>query len=475
MIVLPDSSRTVDKTNRAVFIQTDTIVALSTPPGRGGIGVIRLSGPEALCILRALVGSDSFEPSPNLLSLKTLIDPKNSQTLDEALVCFFKAPHSFTGEDVVELHCHGSPVLLRTIIDLTLSLDARLAGPGEFSLRAVSNGRMQLTEAEAIRDLIDAHTEAAVHQATRQLKGEISKIIQPAKEDLLKIIVRLESSLEFVEDDLPALEHDRILESLRGLTADLSRLARTFRSGRLLRDGIKVAVVGRPNVGKSSLFNSLLGHERAIVTDIPGTTRDTLTEWIDISGFPVLLTDTAGIRASTDAIESIGVDRARREAADADLLIVVVDGSEPLGNGDQIVLSEARNARHIVALNKCDLANFSEVSFQNGHDRNGSKIVSVSAKSRAGLESLRAAVLEPFANGNGESQGLLITNARHHDLLQRSVDAIESSLSLLQAQASEELVLVGLHNALRSLGEITGETTADEILGRIFSTFCIGK
>ena len=347
MIVLPDSSRTVDKTNRAVFIQTDTIVALSTPPGRGGIGVIRLSGPEALRILHTLVGSDSFEPSPNLLSLKTLIDPQNSQTLDESLVCFFKAPHSFTGEDIVELHCHGSPVLLRTIIDVTLSLDARLAGPGEFSLRAVSNGRMQLTEAEAIRDLIDAHTEAAVHQATRQLKGEISKIIQPAKEDLLKIIVRLESSLEFVEDDLPALEHDKILESLRGLTADLSRLARTFRSGRLLRDGIKVAVVGRPNVGKSSLFNSLLGLERAIVTDIPGTTRDTLTEWIDISGFPVLLTDTAGIRASTDAIESIGVDRARREAADADLLIVVIDGSEPLGDGDQIVLAEARDARTI--------------------------------------------------------------------------------------------------------------------------------
>jgi len=452
-----------------VFAQTDTIVALSTPPGRGGIGVIRLSGPDALRILRTLVASDSFKPSPNVLSLKTLIDPKSSETLDEALVCFFKAPHSFTGEDVIELHCHGSPVLLRTIIDITLSLDARLAAPGEFSLRAVSNGRMQLTEAEAIRDLIDAHTEAAVHQATRQLKGEISRIIQPAKEDLLKIIVRLESSLEFVEDDLPALEHDKILDSLRGLTADLSRLARTFRSGRLLRDGIKVALVGRPNVGKSSLFNSLLGHERAIVTEIPGTTRDTLTEWIDISGVPVRLTDTAGIRASTDAIESLGVDRARREAADADLLIVVIDGSEPLGDGDQVVLSEARDARHIVALNKCDLAKFSEVGAQNGRDRNGSKIISV------GLETLRAAVLEPFKNGNGESQGLLITNARHHDLLQRSVEAIGSSLSLLQADASEELVLVGLHNALRGLGEITGETTTDEILGRIFSTFCIGK
>ena len=458
-----------------MFAQTDTIVALSTPPGRGGIGVIRLSGPDALRILRTLVGSDSFKPSPNVLSLKTLIDPKSSETLDEGLVCFFKAPHSFTGEDVVELHCHGSPVLLRTIIDITLSLNARLAAPGEFSLRAVSNGRMQLTEAEAIRDLIDAHTDAAVRQATRQLRGEVSRIIQPAKADLLKIIVRLESSLEFVEDDLPALEHDKILASLRELTADLSRLARTFRSGRLLRDGIKVALVGQPNVGKSSLFNGLLGHDRAIVTDIPGTTRDTLTEWIDISGVPVLLTDTAGIRASTDAIEAIGVDRARREAADADLLIVVIDGSELLSDGDRMVLSETRDARHIIALNKCDLPTFSTASFQNRDNRNRSKVVSVSAKSQAGLESLRGAVLEPFANGSRERQGLLITNARHHDLLQRSVEAIESSLSLLWARASEELVLVGLHNALRSLGEITGDTTADEILGQIFSTFCIGK
>jgi len=458
-----------------VVTQTDTIVALSTPPGRGGIGVIRLSGPDALGILRNLVGLDSFKPQPNLLSLKNLRDPKSGDTLDEALVCFFQAHHSFTGEDVVELHCHGSPVLLRTIIDITLSLDARLAEPGEFSLRAVSNGRMQLTEAEAIRDLIDAHTEAAVVQATRQLRGEISRTIQPAKEDLLNIIVRLESSLEFVEDDLPALECEKILDSLHALKADLAQLAHTFRSGRLLRDGIKVAFVGRPNVGKSSLFNALLGRDRAIVTDIPGTTRDTLTEWIDINGAPVLLLDTAGIRASIDAIESIGVDRARREAADADLLIVVVDGSEPLSDEDRIVLTEGRDARHIVALNKCDLPGFSTASFQSGGNTNGSTVVSVSAKSQAGLESLRAAVLEPFANRNGESQGLLITNARHHDLLRRSVDAIESSLTMLQARASEELVLVGLHNALRSLGEITGETTTDDILGRIFSTFCIGK
>jgi tRNA modification GTPase len=308
-----------------VAVPIDTIVALSTPPGRSGIGVIRVSGVESLSLLRTLIGADSYQPAPNVLSLKSLIDPDTAEALDEALVCFFKAPHSFTGEDVVEFHCHGSPILLRTIIDLTLKLGARLADPGEFSLRAVTNGRLRLTEAEAIRDVIDAQTDTALRQATRQLKGEISNRLQPVKEQLLEIIVRLESSIEFVEDDLPPLASQEISKSLQKLLDDLSRLRSTFSSGRLLRDGIRVALVGRPNVGKSSLFNSLIGHGRAIVTSIAGTTRDTLTEEIGVQGVPVVLIDTAGIRRSNDEIELIGVERARREAADADLLIVVID------------------------------------------------------------------------------------------------------------------------------------------------------
>ena len=458
-------------------VQTDTIVALSTPPGRSGVGVIRISGPDSLQVLRTLVSAESYNPTPNLLKLKSLIDPNSAETLDEALVCFFKAPHSFSGEDVVELHCHGSPVLLRTIIDLVLKLGARLADPGEFSLRAVANGRLKLTEAEAIRDIIDAQTDAALRQATRQLKGEISNRLRPAKEDLLEIIVRLESSLEFVEDDLPAIQYQAIIDSLRGLEQDLSRLQNTFAAGKLVRDGIRVAFVGRPNVGKSSLFNSLVGHGRAIVTGIPGTTRDTLTEPIGVSGVPVQLTDTAGIRGSTDEIESIGVERARREAADADLLIVVVDGSEYPRDEDQLVLAEVSDVRHIVALNKSDLPTFSPATFDEriAAHPNCSAVVSVSAKSGAGLECLRAAILEPFADGNAHSEGLLITNARHHDLLVRSMKGIASSMHLLQERASEEIVLPGLHSALRFLGEITGETTTEEILGQIFSTFCIGK
>jgi tRNA modification GTPase len=410
------------------------------------------------------------------MTLKTLVDPKSGgEPLDEALVCFFQAPHSFTGEDVVELHCHGAPVLLRRIIDIALTLNARVAEPGEFSLRAVSHGRMQLIQAEAIRDLIDSQTEAAARQATRQLKGETSSMIKPAKEILIKVIVRLESALEFVEDDLPLVEYDQLLETLRALKAKLSQLAATFGSGKLLRDGIKVALVGRPNVGKSSLFNSLLGHGRAIVTAVPGTTRDTLAEWIDIQGTPVLLIDTAGIRTATDTIESIGVERAKREAADADLLVVVLDGSEPLSDEDRGILSEARAVRYVLALNKCDLPTFSSLPIPNGANPAPNKIVSVSAKDETGLDSLRTAIIESFANGNRERPGLLITNARHYDLLRRAVSAIDASISSLESRASEELVIVGLHNALRSLGEITGETTTEEILGQIFATFCIGK
>ena len=457
-------------------VPTDTIVALSTPPGRSGIGVVRISGEHSLIMLRTLLRAGSYDPIPNMLSLKSLVDPTSGDILDEALVCFFKAPHSFTGEDVVELHCHGSPVLLRVVIDLILQLGARLADPGEFTLRAVTNGRLRLTEAEAIRDLIDAQTDTALRQATRQLKGELSNRLRPAKEKLLDIIVRLESSLEFVEDDLPALASQKISESLQNLEEDLARLRNTFSTGRLLRDGIRVALVGRPNVGKSSLFNSLVGHGRAIVTSIAGTTRDTLTEAIGLDGVPVVLIDTAGIRSSNDEIESIGVERARQEAADADLLIVVIDGSEPLHDEDRSVVREVSDVRHVVALNKSDLSTFSSTTFDGqGTGPNCSAVVSVSAKSEAGLATLRAAILSPFANGSARSEGVLITNARHHDLLVRSIEAIASSEQLLDERASEEMVLVGLHNALRYLGEITGETTTEEILGQIFSTFCIGK
>jgi tRNA modification GTPase len=368
-------------------------------------------------------------------------------------------------------------VLLRRILDTILRLDVRLANPGEFSLRAVMNGRLQLAQAEAIRDLIDAQTDAAAQQATRQLGGEISHRLQPAKDQLLRIIVRLESSLEFVEDDLPELEQKEIEFALAALRLDLRSLADTFVRGRLLHEGLKVAFVGRPNTGKSSLFNRLLGHERAIVTKVPGTTRDTISEPIGWDGIPITLIDTAGMRATTDQVESLGVERTRRAAADADLLVIVVDGAEPLTKEDQLVLDDASGKLHVIAVNKSDLPGFSSTSVtEQLADANVRALtIAVSALTEDGITQLRGAMLKPFVNGNGAAEGLMITNARHHDLLLRAIDAIDSSEARMRECASEEIILIGLHNALKFLGEITGETTTEEILGQIFSTFCIGK
>lgn len=448
----------------------DTIAALSTPPGRSGIGVIRLSGAQSLSIARRLIQDTQFTPTPNQVVLNSLRDLDSGEVLDRALITYFKAPHSFTGEDVIELSCHGSPVLLRQILDIILSLDVRPAAPGEFTLRALSNGRLNLSQAEAIRDLINAQTNAAARQAARQMNGELSNFLQPVKEALLAIIVPLESSLEFVEDDLPQIALDQLTAKLSGLISRVEKLAATFQSGRLLRDGLKVALVGRPNVGKSSVFNSLLVSDRAIVTDVPGTTRDTLSEVFNVQGIPVLLTDTAGVRSSADQIEALGVERTRRAIADADLLVVVLDNSQPLTLEDEEVLTEVSDSLHLVAYNKSDLPpaqrNVNVQPFNSIH---------VSAKTGAGLKDLCTAIIAPFANRDSHDTGLLITDARHYDLLRRTQSSLTTASESLAARLSEELVLVGLYDALRYLGEITGETTPEDVLSQIFTTFCIGK
>ncbi len=453
---------------------TDTILALSTPPGRSGIGVIRLSGVRSLEITRCLIRDQLFAPEPNHTTLKNLRDPETGEVLDQALVTYFKSPRSFTGEDVVELSCHGSPVLLRNIIDTLLVFDVRLAAPGEFTLRALANGRLNLSQAEAVRDLINAQTVVAVRQAARQLRGELSAYLQPIKDALLDIIVTLESRLEFVEDDLPEVASDELVTKFSGLVSRVETLATTFRTGKLLREGFKVTLAGRPNVGKSSLFNSLIAADRAIVTDLPGTTRDSLSELISIQGIPILLTDTAGVRVTMDKIENLGVERTRRAIADADLTIVVVDGASPLSEEDQEVLGEIQNLPHLIAFNKSDLDSFMPGRFRYYTDQLMGT-VNVSAQTGTGIDALRSAILKPFMGFDTDDPGLLITDARHYDLLQRTHAALWSSTALLRERSSEELVLVGLYDALHSLGQITGETTPDDILGQIFSTFCIGK
>jgi len=456
-----------------VLAAKDTIVALSTPPGRSGIGVIRLSGPESLPLARKLLDSPSFEPEPNRAVLRTIREPESRTELDHALITYFKAPYSYTGEDVVELSCHGSPPLLMRVIDILLASGARPAEAGEFTLRSVANKRLNLSQAEAVRDLIEARTRAAVRQAARQLGGELSARLQPFKGALVDIIVFLESSLEFVEEDLPTDLIEGAGLKLSGLVTDLERLAATFQTGRLLKEGVRVTLVGRPNVGKSSVFNMLIGYERSIVTEFAGTTRDTVGEVLNIGGIQVHLTDTAGIRVASDVIEQLGIERTMRAVNDADFTILVIDGTVPISEEEESFLRDTSSGRLIVAINKSDLPGYNPSSLQFG--ANDYPVLEISARTGTGLDELRALIAAQFLGESSNYDDFVITNSRHYDLLLRAAEVVRESQGLLAQRAGEELVLIGLYAGLKYLGEITGATTSDEILGQIFSTFCIGK
>ena len=444
-----------------------TIVALSTPRGRGALAVIRLSGPTAIEIAAQMSGLRDLEPRKAKLAKLN----RERQVIDEVILTCFVAPNSMTGEDVVEISCHGSPAVVRQIIDRTLDLGAVLAGPGEFTLRALSNGKINLAQAEAIRDLISAQTDAAVKQATRQINGELSQALDPFKEKLVEVIVLLESALEFVEDDLPAPRVNEIEQMLGSVIAGVEKLSASYSSGRLLQDGVRVTISGRPNVGKSSLFNVLVAHERAIVTEIPGTTRDTLSEAIDLGGIPVILTDTAGVRETSDDIETLGIERTHRALSDADLVLVVLDGGDEVGPADRDLLSHTAESRRLIVMNKCDLPSFRGADSCLGVGQT----INVSARTGEGLDGLRQAILESLNSAGIDDQGLLITNVRHYDLLCRAKQEVELALAAFHDRHSEEVVLVPLHNALKYLGQITGETTTEDILSEIFATFCIGK
>lgn len=462
---------------------SNTIVALATPLGRSGIGVVRLSGSDSLAIVRKLTRDENFSPESRVAVFKKIHDLETAEVLDETVITFFKSPNSFTGEDVVEISGHGAPVVLRQIIDFCLHLDARMADAGEFSLRALSNGRMNLSQAEAIRDLIAAQSVAAARQSVRQLRGELSNSLQPLKDDLLNIIVVLESSLEFVEDDLPEVQAQNIKEKLVEINRNLEKMAATFKAGKLLREGLRVALVGRPNVGKSSLFNALLGDERAIVTAIAGTTRDQLRETFTIGNIPISLIDTAGLRETSDTVESIGVERSKRAMADADLVVILLDGTEDLTVEDVKILKETEDLNCLIAVNKCDLRSSDARTEENRFVSSiktkiaprQSTILRVSAKTGENLDELQKAIVDPFSADEIDRSGFLISDARHNDLLRRSVLEIETAYQALDEKRSEEIVLIGLHNAMLYLGEITGETTTEDMLTRIFSTFCIGK
>lgn len=451
----------------------DTIAAISTPPGRGGIGIIRLSGDAALRIANSVfnpVSGAGLAP-PNVACYGRVIDPSTGEAIDTALVTFFKSPRSYTGEDVVELSCHGSPVILGRVLEAAVELGARLAEPGEFTLRAVLNARMDLAQAQAVRDLIAAQTGYQARLAARQIEGGLSTRLAPLKQSLIDLIVQIESSIEFVEDDIFTDARDALLERLRRTGDALHEIAAGFSLGRFVYEGFDLAVIGRPNVGKSSVFNRLIGDERAIVTEIPGTTRDTLREVSSLSGIPVRLVDTAGIRETEDPVETIGIKRSRMAIAVADICLLVLDSSETFDYDDARLLSQVPAERRIVLLNKIDLPRRLESELVDDD-----KPIEVSALTGEGFDELARAIFSRLTQGSPvERDDVLITDARQHDALRRAVSRLSEVEGMIKSGELEEIVLLRLRGALSALGEITGETLNEDILSEIFSTFCIGK
>lgn len=451
-----------------MFSTTDTIVAIATPPGRGGIGVVRLSGPAASAIAATLTTlTSALEPRRATF---TTIHVDN--LTDHVIATLFSGPRSYTGEDVVELSAHGSPVVLRGIVSAAVAAGARLAEPGEFTLRAYLNGRLDLPQAEAVADLIDAVTPLQARAAFDQLDGTLTREIAAIDAALFDLIARLEASVDFPEEGYHFVEPGALANAIDGVVARTVDLLATARRGRLVREGLRVAIVGPPNVGKSRLFNALVGSARAIVTDLPGTTRDLVTEVVDLDGVRVTLVDTAGLRDTNDRVEAEGVVRSRGAAGTADLVVVVADGSSIGGEADldEVVLSPAADSKTVVVLNKQDI----------GLAWNRPDALNISAETGFGLEALRGRMLQLFDEeqyGDRRDQPAL-TNVRHVELVRRAHE------SLLRARAAalsdgrslpEEFVLADLQDARAAFEEVTGKRSADDVLAHIFATFCVGK
>jgi tRNA modification GTPase len=425
---------------------------------------VRLSGSAARAIAERVL---RFHPAPEwrgwTAQLAELEDAQG-RTVDQAVVTFFERPRSYTAEDVIEISCHGSPVILRHAVERALEAGARLAEPGEFTLRAYLNGRIDLPRAEAVRDLIEATTLYQARIAAQQMEGSVSRRLAPLKEQLLELIALLEAGIDFAEDDVSVAAAGEILGRLAPLIAGTNSLVRSFAYGCLVREGLTLAIVGRPNVGKSSLFNRLLEQDRAIVTESPGTTRDTVSEVAAIGGIPVKLIDTAGIRQAEGLVETLGIERSFQAMADAGLTLVVVDLSAPVGEEDRALIERARKqGRWLLVGNKCDLRRRAQLSYE---------FLPVSALTGERIEQLRQAIVPRDAMD--EESGFL-TSLRHERLLGESAAFLEKAREAVEAGIPHEMLLLDLYAALRPIDAITGATTADDILNRIFSTFCIGK
>ena len=461
------------------MILDDTIAAIATPRGEGGIGIVRISGVLAIPIVCKLFRSPRcISPSEfptHTLNYGHIIDPVSDDVVDEVMVGIMRAPKSYTTEDVVEFNCHGGIVPLQRVLELTLQAGARLAAPGEFTKRAFLNGRIDLAQAEAVVEVIKSKTDLARRVAIDVLTGRLSREVNALSDRLADLLAEVEASVDFPDEDLDFMATNAMFQTARLIQRDLTELLATASEGKILREGISVAIVGKPNVGKSSLLNALLQAERAIVTDIPGTTRDTIEESLNLEGIPIKLVDTAGIHETDDIVERQGVDRSRTYLDSADLVLMMFDASQALMDADFALLREANSRRAILILNKIDLpivtlpVDLPPIVPQN-------RIVQTSVLFEKGIEQLKSVILqEVFGDTFPSGESPIVTNVRHYDALRRAEIALDHAIESLQGEMSPEFTAVDLRSSLDCIGEIVGKTTTDDILERIFSQFCVGK
>lgn len=446
----------------------ETIVAISTGLVRSAIGLVRVSGRNSLAITQPLFRSG--RPLQHRQATVGLWCDLFGDMIDEVVVTYFESPRSYTGEDLIEISAHGNPLVLNRIVETILKGGARLAGPGEFTLRAVANQKMDLMQAEAVRDFVEAQTERQARTALRQIEGAASKRLLPMKDQLVQLVAILEAGIDFAEDDVDVLPAARIVESLSNVIEGLNAIEKTFGYGRMLAEGARVAIVGKPNVGKSSLFNRLLESDRAIVTDTPGTTRDVLTETIDLSGIPLRIADTAGLRETSNEIERIGVGRSMETVSEADITLVVLDSSRPFDADDERALRKTESVPRIIVINKVDLASRLECP--------SPELVSlrVSALSGTGVDDLRKAIGEFLVGRNSDaSEDFVLTSRRQRESLEIAIGHLRIASEAVVRGVPHEMVLLDLYAALSALGELTGDVVTEDILDRIFSSFCIGK
>ncbi|MCG8482057.1 MAG: tRNA uridine-5-carboxymethylaminomethyl(34) synthesis GTPase MnmE [Clostridia bacterium] len=456
----------------------DTIAGIATAPGEAGISIVRMSGENAIEILKKIFvpSSISFSKMENRkLTYGYIIDKENNETIDEVLSVFMEAPYTYTKEDVVEINCHGGMIPVRRILELILKNGARISEKGEFTKRAFLNGRIDLSQAEAVIDMISSKTDRGFDVAFNQLEGSLSKVVQEIRHQLLEILAHVTVNIDYPDEDIEEITYDELKKGVVNTISQINDLIDTAETGKIIRDGLSTVIVGKPNVGKSSLLNALLNESRAIVTDVPGTTRDIIEEMINIDGIPLKIVDTAGIRETSDAVEKIGVEKTKEFFNAGDLIIFIINASEPLSQDDDDILQLLQNKKSIILINKVDLPE--KINLEKIEKIvPGKKIIKTSIKQGTGIAELKEHIREMVFSGNiKQENSLMITNIRHKDLLEKSKNFLLDAVKMIEAKEALDFVEVDLRNAWEDMGEIIGETISEDIMNEIFSRFCLGK